>query len=604
MVCLAALIYAISFSQLPPADFSFVNGTEVQSIDPAIVTGVPEHRIIESLFNGLYRDQPQTAEPIPAVAERYQLSDDQKTYTFYLRKSCQWSDGTRVTANDFCWSWQRTLYPGTASQYAYQLFYLKNARKYNASYVEVGDLVEVELDDQPPHPSGRPQQFPRGTVLYGKLLDVLRPPQPSSSAGMTVAADWKKTWVYTVEIDGRLRRFSRKKSIYNETCKTLLLDFAQVGVKAIGDDLLEVQLTDPTPFFLHLTTHYALFPVQRTCVEHHGSPGWTKPKNLVCNGPYKLAFRRIRDRIRLVKNPRYWDADQVRLNTVDALAVLSSTTALNMYLDGQVDWITDVPASVVPELKRRKDFIIAPQLTTYFYRLNTTKSPLDQVLVRRALNLAINKQEICRFILRAGQVPARSFVPPGLQGYKRALCGKYDVAEAQRLLTEAGYPGGKGMPVIEILYNTHEAHRTIAERIQSEWKRHLGIDVELRNLEWGVYIDTVHSLDYTVARAGWVGDYADPNTFLDMFITGGENNETGWSSESYDRLITKAGQQRDPMNRLQTLHDAEAILMDHLPIIPIYFSVSKNLVRLQVKGFYANILDRHPLRDLNLKSSE
>ena len=219
-------------------------------------------------------------------------------------------------------------------------------------------------------------------------------------------------------------------------------------------------------------------------------------------------------------------------------------------------------------------------------------------MIRQALNQAINKREICEKVLQAGQQPARSMVPPGLAGYELAECGEYDVENARRLLAEAGYPGGSGLPLIEVLYNSSQAHQQIAETIGEYWQRNLGVKVRLRSLEWGSFLSTTQKLEYQIARAGWIGDYPDPNTFLDLFISGGPQNETGWSSKDYDRLIEAAQNEENPRQRLQLLHDAEAILMDELPIIPIYSYVSVNLVNPRIKGFYSNAQDLHPLTDI------
>jgi oligopeptide transport system substrate-binding protein len=633
---------------LPPADFSFSNGDEVKTVDPPMATGVPEGRIIDALFEGLYRVHPQgyvldasgnliqepvpdadgnvPMEPVPGAASACRISADGTVYTFTIRETARWSDGTPVTAHDFAWSWQRMLHPETASRYAYQLYYVRGARAYNQAALEPGDRVEVELQ-------GRlrvNQPFPRGPLRRGVLQRILQPPPPSLPVTATEqerdAADaaWRQRWVYLVEtrpetegaIDweavGAVQAFSRGAAEDAPrvegwegpvvTCQQILIDFeSQVGVRAEDDATLVVTLTHRTPFFLDLVAFYPLYPVNRRCVETHGVPAWSNPENLVGNGPFLLEFRRIRDRIRLRRNPHYWDTHPSQLGTVDALAVKSETTALNMYLRGQLDWATTVPNAIIPELRKRRDFLAAPGLITYFYRLNVTRPPLDDVHVRRALNLAIDKRLICEKVTKAGQVPARSFVPPGLPGYHSPQCGAFDIEAARRELSQSRYAReGLPLPKIQILYNTLEAHRAIAEVIQQQWKNNLGIDVELTNTEWATFLDAVHTMDYVVSRAGWVGDYPDPNTFLDMWVTGGENNETGWSRTEYDQLIAAAQSEPDPGRRLETLAKAEEILMDELPILPIYFYVTTNMIQPRVRGFYANIQDQHPLHLLRI----
>ena len=262
------------------------------------------------------------------------------------------------------------------------------------------------------------------------------------------------------------------------------------------------------------------------------------------------------------------------------------------------------------------------------------RAPLNDPRVREALNMAMNKAIICEFVTRGGQIPARSFVPPGLPGYENAECSPYDLTSAKELLAEAGYPNGKGFRRLEILYNTSEGHRDIAEVIQQQWKR-LGIDVQLKNVAWTVYLDLQKQEKYDVCRAGWIGDYPDPNTFLDMFVTDGTNNQTGWSNAQSDHLLEAAKRESDTVKRLSMFQDAEAILMNNwdkvrsedvrdelkqlreqdptaggLPIIPIYSYVSINMVRSYVQGvppydkydtgFFGNIQDIHPLHVIRI----
>ena len=638
-----SLIWAVSFSTLPPADFSFHNGDEVKTVDPSKATGQPEHRVLTALFEGLYREWPlgyelddegnilnfpqpdengnYALEAAPGVAESHEVSADGRVYTFHIRPEAKWSDGSQFVAEDFVWSWRRTLHPETAGQYAKQLWYLKGAKQYTTGDVTPGDLVEIELPDRP-----RPDQtFPRGTIRHGKLVGLARPPKPQLAEDASdddkdqAASDWKEKWVFIVEEGSDLTAYGKVESAIGWTnldtdwlddqprdvsseltdCLFVLPDFeATVGVTAPDDRTLVVTLSNRTPFFLELTTFYTLYPMNRKCIETHGSPNWTKPENIVSNGSHTLKFRRLRDRLRLVKNPRYWSHKQVRIDTVDVFGFKSETTALNMYLTGQLDWITDVPSAVVPQLLAReeRDYLPTPLLIIYFYRVNVTRPPCDDIHVRRALNLAIDKQLICDKVTQAGQKPARSLVPPGLTGYTSPLCEPFDPEAARAELAKSKYadqPGG--IPKVEILYNTNENHRAIAEVIQQQWKNNLGIDAELKNTEWNTYLSSVRAKEYSIARAGWVPDYPDANTFIDMFITDGEHNSTGWSSAGYDALVQKAAEESDLEQRLRWMEQAEAILMDELPVIPIYYYVSRGMLSPRVKGFFPNVQDKHPL---------
>ena len=406
VLVLAAVGWAVSFGTLPPADFTFINGTEVQSIDPAIVTGVPEGRIINGIFEGLYRpmpdpDEPTNLRPTPAIAESCDISADGKTYTFHIRESARWSNGDPITADDFVWSWLRFLHPEVPNQYAYQLHYIVGARKYNygTKELEIGDRVEIELADRVKDE----QLFPRGTILAGVLTAIEKPPEPTLDDGASdddrkeADAAWKKRWVFEVDVKpspdgdvswnapGKVQRFSKDKDVAATTCKHVLYHFGEVGVDAPDKRTLVVELNAPTPYFLHLAAFYPCYPVNRKCVEEHGSPNWTKPENIVCSGPFVPEFRRIRDRIRLRRNPKYWDAERVELETIDALAVESQVTQLNMYMNGQADWATDIPTTIISEVKDRDDFLSEPQLATYFYRLNVTadNAPLDDARVEK-----------------------------------------------------------------------------------------------------------------------------------------------------------------------------------------------------------------------------
>jgi oligopeptide transport system substrate-binding protein len=584
---LSAAWWALSAGTLPPADFTFCNGTEIKTIDPATVTGIPEGRVVAAIYEPLCGRDPATLKPIPGVAERWEISPDLKTYTFHLRADARWSDGSPLTAEDFRYSFRRFLAPETQGEYAYQLWYVKNAARYSKQKPEVGERVEVEL----PRAEGVPNTV-RGPLLEGVLKAV-------GQVG--------ETKVHQVEVAGRIRKFAVEPPAADvERCTWVLPHFDLVGIRVDGPRKLLLELENPTPFFLDIVAFYPLSPVHRASIEQYGAPQWTRPEHLVSNGAFRIELRRIRDRVRLVKNEHYWNRDAVKLNTIDVLAVEGATTMLNLYMTGEADWITDVPTPIAPQLitDRPQEFSPTPMLGTYFYRFNTKRKPFSDPRVRKAMTIAINRKQIVETVARMGQKPAFSLVPPGMAGYEPARCAPENVAEAKRLLAEAGFPDGRGFPKFEILYNTQEAHKAIAELIQDQWKRNLGIDVGLRNQEWGAYQDTVRMFDYDTARASWIGDYTDPNTFLDMFLTGGENNQTGWSNSEYDRLVKSAAGEANPTERLKLLRDAEVILTEALPILPIYYYVSRDMVRPYVRGFHPNVRDEHPLWAVSIDPDE
>ncbi len=594
LAILAGATKALFFNtSLPPADFTFVNETEIKSLDPAIVTGHPENRIINAVFEGLTKLHPETLEPIPGLAKNWEVSDDLLTYTFHLREEARWSDGTPVTAHDIHYSMRRFLGPRTAAEYAYQAWYIKNAHNYSlgAKGLQVGDAVEVELNLPIEATNTR-----RGKILRGKLLSVEQEKKSSDQRVFVVEIDGKSIHYQPTDDESAAQNDPPKNTHW---CRQILLDFRQVGIKVLDPLTLRITLENPTPYFLDLMGFYPLFPVNQKCVETHGSPQWAKPENIVTNGPYRVEFRRIRDRIRLRKSDTYWNRDTIQLNVIDALSVDAVTTSLNMYMTGIADWVTEAPGPTLRILRNqqppRNDLNPSPFLSTYFYLLNTTRKPLDDIRVRRALALALDREEITSKILAAGEVPALGLVPPGITGYHPQQTTANDPEEARRLLAEAGYPEGKGFPRLDILYNTHEMHQTIAEVIRKQWQRELGISISTRNEEWATFLASQRQMQYNISRRGWIGDYADPNTFLDMFVTGSEQNSTGWNNAEYDRLIAAAGKESNEKARMEFFQQAEKILLDELPILPIYFYTSKNLVKPYVRGFYNNVQDFHPL---------
>lgn len=594
IVALALIVWTALGTSLPPADFTFSNGTEVKSFDPAIVTGQPEGRILNCLFERLVNWHPKTLEPIPGVAKDWEISSDGKNYTFFLREDAEWSDGSPVTAEDFEYSIRRFLDPRTASEYAMLAWHIKNGRRYSqgGGGIKAGDSVEVELN----LPEGATNTL-RGEILHGTLVSIEN-------------EDNLEERKFLVKIAGKEILFDPIDDVEaTETepepgtrwCRQVLLDFNEVGVKVDPKKPYELKLTleNSAPYFLQLIGFYPFSPVNRKCVETYGTPGWTKDKNIVCNGPYMVEFRRIRDRTRMVKNPHYWNRDEVRIEVVDALAVDSINTALNLFMTDKVDWINTVPPAalriLLEEDPPRDDLNPSPYLSCYFYMVNTTRKPLDDLRVRRALSLALDREEIAQDILAAGEVPAYSLVPPGIQGYQSQECEKQNIEEAQRLLAEAGFPDGKGFPRIDILYNTEESHKIIAELIRSQWKKNLGIQVKTRNEEWQSYNSSQRQMKYNLCRRGWIGDYVDPYTFLELYESGGEQNNTGFSNSEYDRLLKESAKEQDAAKRLVLLQRAERILMDELPIIPLYYYVSKNMVKPHVRGFYNNLQDMHPV---------
>ncbi len=370
------------------------------------------------------------------------------------------------------------------------------------------------------------------------------------------------------------------------------------GLAAPDDLTFEVRLDTPCAYFVNVVSFYPLCPVSRACIERFGPKDWIKPENLVSNGPFRVIERRLKDRIRLEKNPLYWDRDNVHANTIDALAVDSPTTALNLYLTGDADWINFVPPIAIPAVETRPDFSKTPNLGTNFLRFNTTRTILGDERIRRAIHLAIDKKELVERVLKGGQTPADSFVPPWIPGYEPSRIGIYDPDRARRLLAAAGFPGGEGFPEFSLLYSTSEANRDLAEVIALQLKRNLGIRLHPASQERKVYFLSQNTLDYDLCLCSWLGDYLDASTFLDVFTSKSEtdNNRTGWGSEAYDRLISEAAAELEAERRAALLASAEEILLREAPIAILYFRTTTNLFNRDWEGYYDNILDIHPLK--------
>ena len=381
-----------------------------------------------------------------------------------------------------------------------------------------------------------------------------------------------------------------------------LHDFSQVGVKAPDLSTLVVTLENPTPYFLDLCAFTTLLPVNRACLGKWGD-AWAKPGHLIGNGAYQLADWRLNSRVRLTKNPRYWNRDAIRTKSIDALPISSPITALNFYLSGQADVILDksnVPTSMLDVLKDRPDYHAAPFLGTVFLRFNVTRKPFNDPRVRQAFSLVIDKRRIVEKVTRAGEPPASSLVPPGTATYHSPPGLERDPARARELLAAAGYPGGKGFPLINYLFREGTQPQDMAVEIQSMLRKELGVQVSLRRQEWKAYLSTMSSIDYDFCGATWVGDYADPNTFLAMFLTNDGNNRTGWSDAEYDGWIADAAREADETKRNGIFQRAERRLVSEAtPICPLYYYVGIQFFDPQkIRGMQSNLLDEHPLKSI------
>lgn len=500
------------------------NGSEPQDLDPQTITGVPEHKIVMALFEGLVSEDPKDLHPVPGLAEKWDISPDGKIYTFHLRADAKWSNGERITTADVIDSYRRMLSPRLAAEYAYLIYnFVVGAKDY----------------------------------YLGKSTD-----------------------------------------------------FSTVGFKAIDERTLQVTLLNPTPYLIKIiASHVSWMPVPVNVITRFGGldqkrSAWTRMGNLVGSGPFQLKEWLPNQRIVVTRNPHYWDARTVKLDEIHFLPTDDISTDERNFRTGQVHMTNELPNSKIDAYRKNhpESLRIDPYLGVYFYRCNVARPPLNDKRVRQALAYAIDRESIVRNVTRGEQQPAYAVSYPGTAGYTPVAKLSGTLADAKRLLTEAGYPDGKGMPPIELLYNTSENHRAIAEAIQQMWRKNLGINLQMVNQEWKVYLDMQHTKNYMLQRAGWIADYVDPHVFLDMWETDNGNNDTNWSHPEYDRLLHAALAAKNQSERYEIYQKMDAILVDELPVIPIYFYTKVNALSPKVKGFYPTLLDNHPYKYIYLEN--
>lgn len=469
--------------------------SEPSTLDPALMEDNVSGTIATGIYEGLTRKD-ENGESVAAVAEKWDISEDGKTYTFTIRKDAKWSNGDPVTANDFEFSWKRALDPATGSTYAYQFYYIVGAQDYNE----------------------------------GKAANA----------------------------DG-------------------------VGIKALDAQTLEIKLNSPTPYFLSLTSFYTYYPTHPSV---KSNDAWAADAaTIIGNGPFKISEWQHNTSIKLVPNENYYDKDQVKFAGVSFTMIADSATELANYETDELDYTGkptgEIPAEQIPVLKEsKKDEIVSKGIaSSYYYMFNTEEVPFNNVKIRKALAMSIDRQAIVENVTMAGEVPSFGFVPPGIIGekedYRTEVKDDYfteNVDEAKKLLAE-GLSELKldKFPKVTLTFNTSDGHKKIAEAIVEMWRQNLGIEVGIENQEFAVLLKNRTAMNYQIQRTGWGADYNDPMTYMDMFVSGGGQNSTGFASPEYDALIKKAYTSGDQKERIAAMKEAEKILMDNMPIMPIYY---------------------------------
>jgi oligopeptide transport system substrate-binding protein len=380
-------------------------------------------------------------------------------------------------------------------------------------------------------------------------------------------------------------------------------DAEDVGVKAVDDTTLEVTLKAPTVYFLTMLFHSTYMPIREDIIKEYGDKWTQSPDSYVSNGAYKMKEWKHNDVIAMEKNENYWDADNIKIEEVNWKLLEDDVAALNAYDSGELNGLFEqIPVTEMKPLLDEGKAEVAPMLGTYYIEFCVDKDPVNDAKVRKALSLAIDRQLLIDTVTQAGEKPATGMVPYGTSGAEEGteyrdeeeaeeyIEATANIDEAKKLLEEAGYPDGEGFPSIELIYNTDTGHEKNMEFIQEQWKKNLNIDVKISNMEWKSIIPKRQEHDFTIARAGWVADYNDPMTFLELFTIGNGNNDSNYNSEEYTDLIKKVQLEADANERMKLMHEAESILMEDMPIIPIYFYVSKYMVNDNLEGLYVSNL--------------
>jgi oligopeptide transport system substrate-binding protein len=507
-VVLALAASATMFAQ----DFVFNNGTEPQSLDPAQIQGVPEHRLFMALFEGLAIFNPKTSKAEPGLAESWKVSADGKTYTFKLRKAV-WTDGTPITAQQVVDSWLRMLDPKEAASYA---------------------------------------NLPADLLEGAKAFNEGKGPKEG------------------------------------------------VKIRAIDPQTFEATFVGPMPFIVDALTHYAFAIVPTQAIAKYGKD-WVKPGNFVGNGPFTLKEWKPQDHILVVKNDKYWDAQNVKLKTISFLPIEDQSAAYDKYKNKEVDWQPEIDPAKIDEVKLRKDYQHGTGSTVYYYIFNVTKKPFDNVKVRKAFAMAVDRKQLCEQVLKAGDIPTGGLVPP-FGSFVTTKGNTFNPEQAKKLLTEAGYPGGKGFPKFSLIYNTSARHKKIAEWVQQQWKTILGVDIELQNLEWNTFLDIRQKThDFTMSRAGWQADYPDPQNYVDVLLrTGGGLNDGLFTDKKADALFDKANRMPGGPARDKVLMQAEEIVITQdQALLPFFFYVNQDLIdTAKWGGWYVNTQNVHPWKNI------
>ncbi|HLM02275.1 MAG TPA: peptide ABC transporter substrate-binding protein, partial [Pyrinomonadaceae bacterium] len=575
----------------------YISGSEPESLDPAYGTGQPEARIYMALYDGLVEYHPKTMEPMPALAESWEVSGDGTEYIFHLRKTGKFSNGAPITARDFVYTLRRALNPENAFRNANLAYYIKYAEPFNTgqSFVRDGsgqfllkkDLAEKEAGaaENPATPAGQqqPDNFGPDTE-FNRFIDA--------PERLAVPTDEKQR--------AKLFEKNEKLKAVVEGKELVPVKAEDMGVEAIDDYTLRIKLYQPAPYFLDLLPHQFFRVLHQGTIEKFGK-AWVRQENIVTSGAFKVEAHRPYDELIVVKDPNNWDAANVKLERIEFYPLEEATTMMNLYKAGSIDatYNHTTPAAWNEEIRKYKDeYMNHPEVAVEYYSISVKKPPMDNVKVRQAFSLAIDREALSKF--RKTTKPLTNFTPEGIfpkyEEARKRVYGEelkkagiseedwnkrtFDPERARRLLTEAGYPvekAGSGwrcptFPVdqVQINYNTAESNKAAAEFNQAQWKQNLGIEVPMKNMEWKTFLNYRSKVEYQgFARNGWVGDYMDPFTFLNLFYSPQNDGATGWWDPKFDKMLDDANKETDPAKRFEILARAEFYVLSQQIVIPL-----------------------------------
>jgi ABC-type oligopeptide transport system substrate-binding subunit len=533
------------------------------------------------------------------------VNQDGTVWTFHLRNDARWTDGSPLNANDFVYSWRRALSPEFAAPYASLMHILRNGKAYNSvsafvrdprtgKYATEDDLERARAGGEVSCSGAEPQKFDKDGSESTKEKYLFVPADAEARAKLLNGDSSKNQ-----KPDASLSRFLEGKEFVPVTKE-------YVGVRALDDYTFQVTLEAPTAYFTKMLYHNFFRPVPRQAIEKWGDQQWVKPGHIVTSGAFRLAEWKPYEKIVVERNPLFWDNANTKLDKIIFPTIEQLTTAMNLYKSGEVDCTqsTEVPPPWRKQMKEtKKDYKYGPFMYIEFLAINTTMKPLDDVRVRRAMSLAINRQILAD--QAPGRQPLTAFTPQ-IEGYESAKGNDFNPDLARKLLSEAGFPNGKGFPQIELLYNTAEANKQTMEFIQAMLKRELNIQVELTNVEWRVYLDRTRNSKREfkgMARRGWNGDYVDPYTFLELMTSASDNNGTGWADKKYDAMLNASSAELDPAKRAKMLKEAEGYMIEQQPVIPLFIGPTAFVCKPYVKNLVPNLLDQHDWRGVYIDHS-